>query len=255
MSDLTSTVDRDLDSGVITLRFAGDLTLAATPTMRTALLKGLAECPLALVVDLAELTVTSPVALTVLVAAQRRPRNGPPVALLVCTGPERPSAVAVRLMIGGALPVYRDRTEALAAMWDRPESLQRVRVHLPGRPASAGTAREVIAAACAEWGLAHLVDNASLIVSELVSNVVRHARTDFELTVTLRRPYLHLSVRDGSPEVPVGPPESAESATDEPSYATSGRGMRLIQACASGWGVTVVGDGKIVWATLRVLPI
>jgi hypothetical protein len=54
---------------------------------------------------------------------------------------------------------------------------------------------------------------------------------------------VHLSVRDASPARPI--------VRDDSPSATSGRGLRLIAALASEWGVELEADGKTVWAVLH----
>jgi hypothetical protein len=51
---------------------------------------------------------------------------------------------------------------------------------------------------------------------------------------------LHITVRDYSPRMP--------QVSDPTPYG--GRGLRLLDAVASGWGFTPVKDGKIVWAVV-----
>ncbi|HET9443289.1 MAG TPA: ATP-binding protein [Acidimicrobiales bacterium] len=83
-----------------------------------------------------------------------------------------------------------------------------------------------------------------LLASELVTNVVIHARTEFTVTVSVEPDVVHLSVHDGNSRLPVRP------AT--PVDATSGRGLALVDAVARTWGVEVDEDGKTVWCEVPV---
>jgi anti-sigma regulatory factor (Ser/Thr protein kinase) len=87
-----------------------------------------------------------------------------------------------------------------------------------------------------------MVDNAELAVSELVTNATLHARTPMTIAVG-RTPAgrVRISVRDHSTTVPQ---PRAYALT-----ATTGRGLRLVEAVSLAWGVDPVpeGDGKIVW--------
>lgn len=148
--------------------------------------------------------------------------------------------------------MYPDRDRAVAAVLDGQTRLKRVSARLDADPRSAALARRMVAEACAAWGLADLAETATLVVSELVSNAVRYAGTAFELTATLRGGYLHIALRDGSRETPRMPPSTGPGV---PSLGTSGRGLHLIAASASGWGTTVADTGKVVWAALRVRPV
>jgi anti-sigma regulatory factor (Ser/Thr protein kinase) len=111
------------------------------------------------------------------------------------------------------------------------------------RPESAapGLARAAIAAAAS--GLpAVMVADAELLTSELVSNAVRHAELDPQQEIVVR------IVADGNVHVEVadpGPPFDADLR--EPSMASSGWGLLLLDAIATSWGVEHEGSGKRVW--------
>ncbi|WP_405007076.1 ATP-binding protein [Kitasatospora purpeofusca] len=120
-------------------------------------------------------------------------------------------------------------------------------VSLPYRPESVGAARCCIRAKLHEWGLDELVDDASVIVSELATNAIRTGcRT--RMIVAVRRPAEHLVrllVVDGSGAMPV----MIETGSD----ATSGRGLAIVHRLTHGrWGVTLFPFGKIVHADLPV---
>ncbi len=88
-----------------------------------------------------------------------------------------------------------------------------------------------------------LVDTATLLTSELVTNAVLHARTMVRLTVELVRDGVRIAVTDGSPARPV----VRSYGTDAP----TGRGMQLVERLARRWGVdSVDGNGKTVWFEL-----
>jgi two-component sensor histidine kinase len=118
----------------------------------------------------------------------------------------------------------------------------RLRVQLDPVAAACRRARELVAEACARWNLPEAVGPASVVLSELVGNVVRHAGTPMQVTVTLRRPWLHLAVLDGSSADP-RPGEAGQR--DE-----GGRGLLLVRELTERWGCVSTGDGKAVWATL-----
>jgi anti-sigma regulatory factor (Ser/Thr protein kinase) len=93
-----------------------------------------------------------------------------------------------------------------------------------------------------------LRDAAALCVSELVANVVRHTNSaECQLSVSWDRDRLWIKVRDDSQESPaVQPGGGADDESPE-----QGRGMQIVQALASDWGVTnIEGDGKTVWVCL-----
>lgn len=89
---------------------------------------------------------------------------------------------------------------------------------------------------------ADLVDAAGLLVSELVTNAVVHARTDVTLRATIRRGVLRIEVADGSPVVPTPRRPSGLAGT--------GRGLQLVDRLANRWGVQKSRGGKTIWFEL-----
>ena len=100
----------------------------------------------------------------------------------------------------------------------------------------------MVTQACATWHHRELAATAALVATELVANVVRHARTTMEFTVALRDGSVWLSVRDGSRRLP----RPAEPGACDP----GGRGLRLIRELTDSWGVLPVPDGKVVWSRI-----
>ncbi len=87
------------------------------------------------------------------------------------------------------------------------------------------------------------VDDAELLASELATNVVRHARTPFEVAVDERGDAVRIVVRDDDPALP--------AARDAGPGDDTGRGLTLVERVARRWGVTrIPGDGKAVWFDL-----
>jgi anti-sigma regulatory factor (Ser/Thr protein kinase) len=93
-----------------------------------------------------------------------------------------------------------------------------------------------------------VVEAARLVVSELATNAVQHARTAFDVRVEdVDGPDgLVISVADHDPTWPV----LAHAAPD----ALGGRGILLVDRTAVGWGVEPEGDGKRVWCRLGERP-
>jgi anti-sigma regulatory factor (Ser/Thr protein kinase) len=148
---------------------------------------------------------------------------------------------------------YDDRADALAGVASaQVVRSQRVALRLAPVPAAPMRARELIADACRVWDLDRLRGPAVLVISELVSNAVQHAGTDFLVQITRRGDYLHLSVRDGSPEQPRLPDASPDGGGG---MTERGRGLQLVDSYATAWGSSLATDGKVVWATLRATPI
>ena len=109
---------------------------------------------------------------------------------------------------------------------------------------SAEAARRLVRHAMAPCP-SELVDSASLVVSELVTNAVLHARTAIGVVIILLDDgAVRLEVSDESSALPYRRPYSEGSAT--------GRGLVLVDALSAGWGVNSRHDteGKTVWAEL-----
>lgn len=107
----------------------------------------------------------------------------------------------------------------------------------------AAVARAFVADRLGAWGVDQGVDEALLVVSELVSNAVVHARTAVGVRVLYDGVTVRLEVRDENSRLPALAPC--------PLDATSGRGLTLIGALSSNWGIEHFGDGKVIWAEIR----
>ncbi|MFE7456327.1 ATP-binding protein [Streptomyces sp. NPDC057554] len=110
-------------------------------------------------------------------------------------------------------------------------------------------ARGVLREALADWGLLQIEDAALLVLSELLTNAVRHARTPPGREIETRyRPVeagVRIEVHDVSDARPVPRSPNEDSV--------SGRGLNLMAALADRWDVSDrEGPGKAVWAVLTV---
>ncbi|MCU1487109.1 MAG: two-component response regulator [Actinomycetia bacterium] len=110
---------------------------------------------------------------------------------------------------------------------------------LPAEPRSAGQARQALTSALIAEVPDAALDTLVLLTSELVTNVVAHARTTCHLGVELFADVVRVSVSDED-ERPIAP----RVATDE---AESGRGLALVEMLSSNWGVITRTRGKTVW--------
>lgn len=115
-------------------------------------------------------------------------------------------------------------------------------VTLPGDPRSAGAARQFLADTLVSWGDGDYEFAAVLLLSELVTNAVLHARTDVVVRLTRLDDAVRIDVRDGSTRAPMARNYAAD--------ATTGRGLTLVDTLAREWGVDVEVDGKIVWCVI-----
>ena len=127
------------------------------------------------------------------------------------------------------------------------EATARAELLLPTESTSPAVARRFAQqSGCQEHGT-DLLDDALLLISELVTNSVLHGGPPIVLAVDCDGSGLHVRVRDGGPTMPQ--PRAADGG------AESGRGMTLVELLSSTWGVDPVADahgpGKEVWFELR----
>jgi len=104
-------------------------------------------------------------------------------------------------------------------------------------------ARQATRDTLAAWQLDHLEEAAVLLVSELVTNAVRHARDTgaIGLELTSAGTWLRVEVQDGDPH---WRPER------NPADGESGFGFVLVDSLAGQWGIRRISAGKAVWAEL-----
>ena len=86
-------------------------------------------------------------------------------------------------------------------------------------------------------------DRLLMIVNELVSNAIDHARTSCEITVRHTKSIVRVLVADESPMPPRISPLDVNAAR--------GRGLQMVKALANRWGWTTRQQGKTVWATVN----
>ncbi|WP_217547865.1 SpoIIE family protein phosphatase [Streptomyces sp. GbtcB6] len=109
-------------------------------------------------------------------------------------------------------------------------------------PAEVRRARAVVREQLHDWGLARLADPAELMVSELVTNAVRHSHSRPVQLRLIRGETLLCEVDDDDHTLPTllsaGPGDEA------------GRGLRVVSTLAREWGTSRTAAGKTVWFEL-----
>jgi anti-sigma regulatory factor (Ser/Thr protein kinase) len=115
------------------------------------------------------------------------------------------------------------------------------RLRLPPEPSSAGAARRFVASALGAGS--EVAELAVLLVSELATNAVLHAQTDFDILLRLDDDCVRIEVSDGNPDMPALRPYLRESI--------EGRGLHMVAASANHWGFGAQPDGKVVWFELQ----
>jgi anti-sigma regulatory factor (Ser/Thr protein kinase) len=125
---------------------------------------------------------------------------------------------------------------------------RRLLMTLPASGESVRTGRHATRVVLSAWRLSRLEENAVLVVSELLTNAVRHARdTDaIELDLHATPAGLRIEIQDRDRQWP------RPRVLDE--LSESGFGFLLIDALVAKWGVRETETGKAVWAELDIQP-
>jgi anti-anti-sigma regulatory factor/anti-sigma regulatory factor (Ser/Thr protein kinase) len=229
------------DRPVAVLRISGTLDVLTGDALQQAVRHSLAVLPTRLLLDVAGLRIGDPQGLSALSTVICQTADWPSVPIVLC-GADRATAKAIAgTPECSGLAWADDCDEAIAAARDVPEP-PRMRVRLRPVPDACRVARQLVTQACERWQRADLVETATLIATELVANVVRHARTPMEFTFGVRGGGVSMSVRDGSRRLPRPGDPGITSA--------GGRGLRLVRDLTDAWGVLPVSDGKVVWTHL-----
>lgn len=116
---------------------------------------------------------------------------------------------------------------------------------LPSEKASVPRARQLATEALS--GLpSDAIQTVALVVSELATNCVQHAGTEFRLRVRREGAQVHVEVTDGSQRQPT----LRHPSPSQP----HGRGLQIVEALARRWGVipATAGTGKTVWCRIAI---
>lgn len=117
---------------------------------------------------------------------------------------------------------------------------------MPHRVDSVPAARAFLAKLLQGWDISdQVIDEASLLTTELMSNAVQHGSGAVDLEIAVQDGLLHIGVHDDAAELPVE--RGVTSAT-----LGGGRGIWLVQSIARDWGSDSSGEepGKTVWFEL-----
>jgi anti-sigma regulatory factor (Ser/Thr protein kinase) len=125
------------------------------------------------------------------------------------------------------------------------DHLSRV-VELPATRAAPRMGREFVRTALVDWGLTPLTETATLLVSEVVTNAVVHARSESTLCVEQTPAAVRVTVTDHGP----GVARRAMSAAG----VAGGHGLALLDTLARRWGARQVDGKHEVWFDLGVPP-
>jgi serine phosphatase RsbU (regulator of sigma subunit) len=152
-------------------------------------------------------------------------------------------ALAKAALAGVSSDRHRDDVALLIARLARIDGDQQASWTLPGDPASAREARQLVIKPLEKWQLGTFVPITQLLVSELVTNAIRYAQGP----VTLRlicQDTLVCEVADSSPALP----QLRDAAGDD----EPGRGLQIVSRLSHRWGSRRTPAGKVVWCEQQI---
>ena len=129
------------------------------------------------------------------------------------------------------------------------DTLKVARREFPPAPETAAAAREFVHDTLLSWGVPDPFDDVILLVSELVTNAVIHARSPLDVAVRRLEGSVEVMVTDSAPEraVPQAGPLSVDVSPSRSEERSGGLGLALASAIASSWGVSYGRTDKAVW--------
>jgi anti-sigma regulatory factor (Ser/Thr protein kinase) len=110
-------------------------------------------------------------------------------------------------------------------------------------------ARHLVCAQLADWGLDEQSDVTELLISELLTNALRHAWGGPTVTLSVQDGTLHCEIEDANPALLPARPAHSRGEDEE-----TGRGLQLVDLLSGSWGSDRSPTGKIVWFELPAQP-
>jgi len=172
----------------------GDFGLAEAPTLRRLLMKLVLDGPDCVVCDLTALTSIDDHCIGIFTDMTVWGRWSDRLITL-CGAHGQVADQFEAFGMGRYLATYDTLAQALAAAPAHTSRLH-ARLELQADPSAPYRAREFVREMCRRWQHQVLADDAELVTSELVTNVIRHAQGFAELRLELTESSLHVAVRD-----------------------------------------------------------
>lgn len=231
-------------NSTLVVRPVGELSPQTYERLRDGLFQYAAEEPAAIVVDLASMQTATASLLTVFPMVRDRIRDWPGLPVVLAAPRQPLRALLDANAVSRSVSTYRSVHEALQGL-DAAPPRRRLQVQLACDLASSRLARQLIKRSCQEWDIPGIISDAATVASELIDNMVHHARSEGQLRVDLDRNTLTISVADADPRLP--------QLRVPGLCAAGGRGLVLVDKLSRTWGTASrSGGGKVVWAVLTV---
>lgn len=199
------------------------------------------------VVDLDGFALAAASCVTVFPAVLDQCGGWPRVRLVLCRPDHGMAQALAQRRVSALVPVYQLLLEAEEAIERRP-AVVRTQTRLGCDDHAPDVAGRLVRDTCPMWQLdSERQQIAELVVSELVDNVVRHARTAAVLTLEQGPRGLRVAVRDGASR---GLFSASSQSSQRCTEARRGRGLELVARLSTAWGVQMHPVGKTVWAQI-----
>ncbi len=118
------------------------------------------------------------------------------------------------------------------------------RIELPRSERAPGIARRFVGDRLTRWGVPAILETVQLLVSELVTNAVIHARSTAQLRIEVLGDVVRVTVIDH------GPGTRRRTRSVPPPTEFGGRGLYIVDRLATRWGADESEDGNHVWFEL-----
>jgi hypothetical protein len=240
VSDLEITVESVPGQEALLVRAVGSLTMRNRRRLRSSVLKCLADCPTAVVVDLSDCRLAELLAAAVFVAVRREAAVGPGINVLVYGAS---GALAERIKaLDPTQPSYETRQQAIDAVECGPIVPSWRQQRLPVEPETASLAGCLIADACVDWHLPDLVYAARAVMFDLVRAAFVCSPAELRIIVSQRPTGILMSIRA---QVLAG--HWSDCAPDaEPQHRTTA----IQPAQTVTYYQTVIGNDHLNWALM-----
>ena len=238
------TITEEAVRGAVVLIAEGVLDGSTYRPLRDAIIKVALDEPVAVIVDVTQLAVTTESAWAVFTSARWHVSVWPDIPVtLVCEHATGRSAIT-RNGVARYVPVYPtigDALDALATSRGRPQR-RRARAGLPAAPSSLRRSRELMEEWLTAWRQPDMIAVCKVIVTALVENVLQHTNSP---------PCVRLET-DGTNVTVAVEDTSQAAATLKETLASSGApsGLMIVDAVSIKWGNSPIPSGKAVWAVV-----
>ncbi|GHG49509.1 MULTISPECIES: ATP-binding protein [Amycolatopsis] len=223
------------------VRVSGELDAGSCPALRDGLLKIATDAPDGLVADISELAIADPSLVSVFSLVAMRIGDWPGIPFTIVAGPGH-RVLLNRHVADRYVLVRADLVSATAAL-DHPVR-RRCEQTFPRADGTSAQVRAFVTGRLFDWEVPELAEDARLIATELVENVLRHTTSEPELRLDLCRGVCTLAMADQDTRPAM--------LLERLSPFEPGMGLKLVAQITRTWGCSRSwAGGKVVWAVLQ----